>query len=474
MSDNGVPKKTTTKIPTSANTLAVGVLGRALDDTPAPRKQVASWALWDWSNQPFNTVIFTFVFIGIYLVSDNFIDPSVAALGADSEVYQRALANLSSQWGLAVLGAGILIAVIAPVMGQRTDSSGHRKRWLAVNTALTVVGMAALFFVQEGPSFFLYGIIVVALTNVFSEIAAVNYNAMLVQVSTPKNVGKISGIGWGLGYIGGIVALIIVVVITQLNWFGLDISNGLAFRYIALGSAVWAVVFALPILINVPEAKPSDRRERVGILQSYVVLVRDIRALYRDSRTTFWFLVASAVYRDGLAGVFAFGATIATVTFGFSGDQVLIFGIAANLVAGVSTIISGRFDDRFGPRAVILTALGGLVVAGLLVFFLHDGGQTIFWIFGLMLCVFVGPAQAASRSLLARVTPAGREGEIFGLYATTGRAASWLSPGLWSLFIALFGFQYWGVLGIVLVLAIGFVLLLLVKAGDKEHLAGQH
>lgn len=471
MSDSDVSKKTTKKAPATANTLAVGVIGRGLSEEPVPRKRVISWALWDWSNQPFNTVIFTFVFIGLYLVTDKFIDPATAALGPGNRAYDLALGAISAQWGYALLGAGILIALIAPVMGQRTDASGHRKRWLLINTALTVVGMASLFFVQEGEAFFALGIVIVALTNVFSEIAAVNYNAMLVQVSTPKTVGKISGLGWGLGYIGGIVALILVVVVTQVNWFGLDISNGLAYRYIAVGCAVWAVIFALPILFNVPESSASMVRERVGILGSYVRLGKDVAALYRDSRTTFWFLVASAVYRDGLAGVFAFGAIIATVTFGFDGNSVLLFGIAANLIAGVSTVISGRFDDRFGPRAVILTALGGLIVAGTLVFLLHDGGQMIFWIFGLMLTIFVGPAQAASRSLLARVTPAGREGEIFGLYATTGRAASWLSPALWSLFITIFGFQYWGVLGIVLVLAVGFVLLLLVKAGSKEHLS---
>ena len=155
------------------------------------------------------------------------------------------------------------------------------------------------------------------------------------------------------------------------------------------------------------------------------------------------------MFRDGLAGVFAFGAVIAAVAFRFTPNEVMIFGIAANLLAGVSTIIAGRFDDRFGPRAVILTALGGLVGAGLIVFFLHDAGKLPFWIFGLVLTLFVGPAQAASRSFLARVTPAGRESEIFGLYATTGRAASFLSPLLWASFIALFGATYWGVLGIV-------------------------
>jgi UMF1 family MFS transporter len=169
------------------------------------------------------------------------------------------------------------------------------------------------------------------------------------------------------------------------------------------------------------------------------------------------------VFRDGLAGVFTFGAIIAAIVFGFPADLVIIFGIAANLVAGVSTIIAGRFDDRFGPRAVIITALAGLVVAGLVVFFARDGGQIVFWVFGLLLCLFVGPAQAASRSFLARVTPAGREGEIFGLYATTGRAASFLSPLAWAGMIAIFGSTAWGILGIVLILLVGLILMLFVR-----------
>ena len=139
-----------------------------------------------------------------------------------------------------------------------------------------------------------------------------------------------------------------------------------------------------------------------------------------------------------------------------------------NLLAGVSTILAGRFDDRFGARAVIIFSLSGLVVAGLAVFFLHDAGKLVFWIFGLVLTLFVGPAQAASRSFLARVTPAGRESEIFGLYATTGRAASFLSPLLWAGLIAAFGATYWGILGIVIVLAAGLVLMLFVKAPAEQ------
>ena len=468
MSDNDVPK-TTKKIPVAANTLAVGVVGLDLQaDKVVPRKQVVSWAFWDWSNQPYNTVILTFIFTALYLLKDAFLPPEIAALSDDDPAKQAGLAALSSGLGFAVGAAGLIIAILAPVLGQRSDTNGGRKRALGIATILVALTMFALFFVKAEPQYFLLGIALVAAGSVFSEIAGVNYNAMLVQVSTPKTVGRVSGLGWGLGYIGGIVALVLVVVAYSFDWFGLPTDEGLPFRLVAVGCAIWSILFAIPLFLNVPSIPPVAAREKVNFFASYVRLVKDIVKLFKESRNTFWFLIASAVYRDGLAGVFTFGAAIASVTFGFEFLEVVAFGIAANLIAGVSTIISGRFDDRFGPRAVIVTSLIGLVVAGLTVFFLHDSGKIIFWVFGLLLCVFVGPAQAASRSLLARVTPAGREGEIFGLYATTGRAASFLSPTLWALFITWFGLQFWGVLGIVLVLAVGLVLMLLVKAGKRD------
>ena len=456
--------------PPTADSGAIRVMGLQLQDGRViPRRQVFSWALWDWATQPFNSVILTFVFTALYLTSDTFLDPAVAALGEGDPAYELALSELASALGWAITIAGVLIAVLAPVLGQRADVAGRRKVWLGGATAALVLCMIALFFVQGSPAYFLLGISLVAAGTVFSEIAGVNYNAMLVQVSTPKTVGKVSGLGWGLGYVGGIVALVLVVVATTFDWWGMPTDNGLAYRVIALGCAVWTLLFAWPVLVYVPEAPPAPRRERVSFWRSYVVLVQDIVALWRGSRPTFWFLLASAVFRDGLAGVFAFGAVIAAVAFHFSSNEVLIFGIAANLLAGVSTIVAGRFDDRFGPRAVILTALGGLVAAGLLVFFLHDSGKLVFWVFGLVLTLFVGPAQAASRSFLARVTPAGRESEIFGLYATTGRAASFLSPLLWATFIAVFGATYWGILGIVVVLAAGLVLMVFVKVPAEQR-----
>jgi UMF1 family MFS transporter len=448
---------------------AVGVLFQdSGEDRPIPRKQVASWAMWDWATQPFNSVLLTFVFASLYLVSANFLPDDVASLGADDSAREQALAGLSSGYGLATTIAGILILLLAPVLGQTADRSGSRKRWLLVFTALLAIVQFALFYVQADPAFFWYGAAVLAVGAVVSEIAGVNYNAMLVQVSTPKTIGKVSGLGWGLGYIGGIVALTIVIVLTFADWFGMDTSDGLAYRLIAVGCGVWTLVFAVPLFLNVPEAPAPVGVERVGFFQSYVILVKDIVALFRTHRPTFWFLLASAVYRDGLAGVFAFGGVLAAVAFRFTDNEVLIFAIAANVVAGASTIIAGRFDDRFGARAVIIAALAGLVAIALLVFFLHDSGKTVFWIGGLILSAFVGPAQAASRSLLARVTPEGMQGEIFGLYATTGRVASFMSPALWTLFIVTFGATYWGILGIAIVLAVGLVLLLLVRFPPRK------
>lgn len=450
-----------------ANTGAIATLGLDLQEGKViPRKQIFSWALWDWATQPFNTVILTFIFVALYLTGDDFLPTAALEAGEGSAAYERAAAGLTSTLGLGVAAAGLLIGLLAPVLGRRSDTGGSRKRYLAISTGLLVLLMAALFFVRADPAWFLLGVGLVAIGTVVSEIAGVNYNAMLVSVSTPSTVGKVSGTGWGFGYIGGILALVIVVVANQFDWFGLSTDDGLPYRVIALGCALWTALFSIPLFLNVPDVAPPASVDRSSFLRSYLDLGRDLVRLQRELKPTFWFLLASAVFRDGLAGVFTFGAVIAARVFGFEFLELVIFGIAANLIAGVSTIISGRFDDRFGPRAVIVTSLVGLVVAGLAVFFLHDAGTLTFWIGGLVLCAFVGPAQAAARSLLARVTPAGREGEIFGLYATTGRAASFLSPLLWAGFIVALGATFWGILGIVIVLILGLILVLLVRRVD--------
>ncbi|MFS0853694.1 MFS transporter [Microbacterium sp. 179-I 3D4 NHS] len=451
----------------TANSGAVAVIGLDLrGETPAPKKQVYSWALWDWATQPFNTVILTFVFTALYLVGEGFLPADVAGLPSTDPARIAADAELTSGLGLGSTIAAFGILLLAPVLGQRADAAGRQKLWLGIGTGALVLCMLGLWFLEPTPSLFWLGVTLISAATVFQEIAAVNSNAMLIGIANPKNVGRISGLGWGFGYLGGIIALAIVVALNAVEWFGMPTDNGLVYRLIAVGCAVWAIVFSIPIFLNVPEPSLGRPERKVGFFRSYVLLVKDVVALYRDpeTRPTFWYLLSSAVFRDGLGGVFAFGAIIGTSVFGFETQDIIVFGIAANLIAGVSTIAAGRLDDRVGPKRIILASIGSMIVAGMAVFLLRDAGVMVFWIGGLVLCAFVGPAQAAARSFLARVTPAGREGEIFGLYATTGRAASWMASGAWTVLIALTAQTAFGILGIMIVLLIGFVLLLPVKS----------
>ena len=465
-------------IPLGVHTGALPVVGLDLQEgKKIARSHIVAWAFWDWGGASFNSVITTFVFT-VYLTSSYFIDPVLNAaaaaetdpLGPAHKAVDAAIAVLSSGLGYGLGAAGIVVALIAPVLGQRTDASGRRKLWLAINTGVVIVSMALLFFVQGQPEYFLLGVILVSVGTVFFEIATVNYNALLIQVSTPKTVGKVSGLGWGSGYLGGIVLLLFVLLglvgltADSGGFFGVSHDNGLNIRIIALVCAGWMLLFSLPILIWVPEIEKDQRRDKVGFFQSYAVLVRDVRDLWKVSRNTVLFLISSAIFRDGLVGVFTFGGILAKGTFGFTTSQVIIFAIAANVVAGISTFISGLFDDKFGAKPVIVFSLIGLIIAGTGIFFAHDAGQGAFWILGLFLSLFVGPAQSASRTFLARITPAGREGEVFGLYATTGRAVSFLAPLLFAVFVSAFGAQYWGIVGIVIVLIIGLGLLIPVKS----------
>ena len=455
--DNDVTGSTKTPVPRVANTGALASVGRGLPEGKVvPRKQIFSWALWDWGGASFNAVITTFVFT-VYLTNTE-------AFGGKDFV--------SAQMGWWLGGAGLIIAVLAPITGQRSDG-GRRKFWMGVNTYVVVLLSALMFFVVPQPGFLFLGLFLLAAGTVFFEFAGVNYNAMLKEISTPKTIGKISGFGWSMGYFGGIILLLILYfgfIHPDVGLFGVTSENGLAVRVSMLIAAAWFGLSALPILFTVPENRaPAFNGPRVGILASYAALGRDIAKLWKTSRHTLQFFIASAIFRDGLTGVFTFGGVLAAGTFGFSPGDVIIFAIAANIVAGISTISIGLLDDVLGPKWVMVTAISGTIVAGLGVFFFHAGGATVFWIFGLLLSAFVGPAQSASRSFLARIVPESRQGEMFGLYATTGKAATFLAPVSFGVFVTIFGSQYWGILGIVLVLIVGLLLLLPVSTRSENH-----
>lgn len=425
------------------------------------RATVLAWGFWDWAGAAFNAVILTFVF-SVYLTDK---------VGKDLP------GGISpSAWlGWALGAAGLVVAVTAPVAGQWFDATARRKLALGLLTSLTVLVMAAMFFVHADHHYLWLGLALLGVGSATFELSHVPYFAMLRQVSTPANVGRVSGFGWAMGYFGGIILLLVSYAGfiagkgDYRGLLGVPIEDGLNIRLVAVLAAVWFAGFAVPLFLFVPEvprttADPGAAVRGRSFLRSYGVLFRDIRELWRVDRRTVAFLLASAVFRDGLAGVFTFGAILAVRVYGIADSDVLLFGIAANVVAALGALVGGRFDDRTGPKAVIVASLAGMIVCG--AFLLVLSGPLMFWIFGLALTVFVGPAQASARSFLARVSPPGREGQMFGLYATTGRAVSFLAPTLFGFFVWAFDAERAGIVGLLLVLIVGLMLLLPVRGDD--------
>ena len=421
-------------------------------DASTKKRGTFAWALWDWAEQPYPTIMQTFIF-PVYLAG------AVAGPGDQPD----------SMLGVATALAGFVLALIAPVLGRRSDDNGRRKFWLMFNTYLLVIIMVASFFVKPSPEFFILGLVLYGAGSVIQESALINYYAMLKSVTTEKNIGRVSGYAWGLGYAGGIVLLAISLVgfiMAEVPWFGIGTEDSVNIRAVFLFSAVWTLVFSIPLMLRVPEIakKPNARKET--ILQSYKSIWAQLKSLRAQAPETLKFLISSAIYRDGLAGVFTFGAVLGSLAFGFSQTEIIIFGIAANVVSGIGAVIGGRLDDVFGSRSIIIFSLAGLIVAGSSVSFFYDYGVTTYWIGGLALCLFVGPAQASSRTFVSRFTPHGREGEVFGLYQFTGRAISFLSGTFWALSITfantVLGLKdatIWGIWGLMIILVVGLFLL---------------
>lgn len=423
--------------------------------TRTDRLTVAAWALWDWGSAAFNAVLVTFIF-SVYLTD---------SVGQQIDSQFTPAQWLS--WSMTV--AGLVIFAVTPVMGQRSDRLGTRRRALGFWSLLTFLVMASLFFIRnDAPVYFWLGLIGLAVGSVTIQFAEVNYFAQLNQVATEDKVGRVSGLGWSAGYFGGIVLLLICYfgfVSGEGGGLGLSTEGGWNVRLVALLSAAWFGLSAIPVLLRVPEIAPSGESTG-GVAESYRELWRTVHTLWREDRNAFAFLFASAIFRDGLSAVFSFGAVLGVSVYGLSPGDVLIFGVAANVAAALGAVAGGLIDDHVGPKAIILTCLAILTLMAGIMFVAQ--GPTAFWICGLILCLCVGPAQASARGFLARVAPPGREGEMFGLYATTGRAVAWLTPFLFGVFVSLLGQgDRGGVLAIGLVLLVGALVLIPVKDPAK-------
>lgn len=419
---------------------------------PAPRRQVISWALWDFGATGLNAVVVTFVF-SIYLTN---------SVGADLPGDISA----TSWLGWALGGAGVVVAVLAPVTGVWVDAPWRRRRVLGVLSALAVVLIAAMSSVRDDYRYLALGLVLLGCASACNELATVPYNAMLRQLSTPQTSGQISGLGLGLGFLGSVTLLLVVYfgfVSGDGGLLGLPLDDGQNIRAAMVFTAVWFGLFALPVLVAVPSVKPDplEQRHSVGFIGGYRRLFSDIRSEWRRDHHVIYYLLASAVFRDGLTGIFAFGAVLGVRVYGVSEADVLLFGVSASTVAAIGAVLGGLLDDRFGAKPVIVVSLSAMIAVGLALLSLD--GVLAFWVCGLLLCLFIGPTLSAARTMMLRMSAHGKEGVAFGLYTTTGRAVSYLAPTLFSAFIAIVGTDRAGMGGLLVVLAAGLVAMLAVR-----------
>ncbi|MBF0251333.1 MAG: MFS transporter, partial [Alphaproteobacteria bacterium] len=286
----------------------------------------------------------------------------------------------------------------------------------------------ALWFVKPDPAWALFALAGVALANFGFEMAVVFYNAMLPGLTTPGRMGRLSGWAWGLGYAGGLSCLAVALIgfaLPDQPWFGLTKAGGENIRATAVLTALWMAAFALPVFVWTPDSSAAPRPFGRAVVEGLVTLWATLKHL-REHRAALRFLLARMIYTDGLNTLFAFGGIYAAGTFGMDFTEIIAFGIAINVTAGLGAAGFGWVDDRFGPRLTILIALAGLFLLGAAL--LVAEGKIAFWALATPMGLFVGPAQAASRTFMAHLAPKGVETEMFGLYALSGKATAFVGP----------------------------------------------
>jgi len=419
------------------------------------RRQVIAWCAYDWANSSYPTVVVTFVFAAYF----------TKAVAESPEIG-------TSQWGQALAVSGLAVAILAPLFGAVADQGGRRKPWIGAFTIVTVICAAALWLIQPHPAFALAALVLVAVGNAAFEFGQVFYNAMLPEVATPQRLGRISGWAWGVGYAGGLVCLALSLVLFVQPvppLFGLDAAAAEPVRVIGPFVAVWFAVFALPLFLVVRDV-PGHRRPLGEVLGGGLrSLARTLKTLPRHGQTGL-FLLAHMIYTDGLNTLFAFGGIYAAGTFAMSYQEILVFGILLNIAAGLGAAAFAWVDDWIGPKRTIVIALAGLLLASTAILLVDS--RLAFTGLGCAIGVFIGPAQAASRSLMARLAPPEHRVELFGLYALSGKATAFIGPALVGWVTLAAGSQRAGMATILAFFLVGLVLMLPLREPARASNAG--
>ena len=412
------------------------------------KRPVFCWCLYDWANSVLATIIFTFVF-SVYFARGVVGDETLG----------------SAYWGYAVGIAGGIIALSGPFLGAISDALGPRKPLLSLLTIITILSTTAMFWVLPDPSYTMLALALVGIATIGFELAQAQYNSMLSDVAPPDKTGRISGWAWAMGYFGGLVCLVIALV----GFIGLSDDTGilgitddasLNVRATCLLAAVWYFIFSLPLFFFVPD-RPTIPRQKGLIKKALQNLWRTLKSLFSTSGNTGRFLIASAIYRDGLNTLFTVGGLYAAGTFGMGFQEILIFAIGLNVTSGIGAFAFAYLDDARGAKWTIVVSLVALIALGIGIVVIES--KITFMVLALGLGLFIGPVQSSSRSMMARLSPKEATAELFGLYAMTGKSIAFIGPLVFGLVTQITDSQRFGVATIIVFWAVGLLLLIKVK-----------
>ncbi|MGY8950629.1 MAG: MFS transporter [Flavobacteriales bacterium] len=395
------------------------------------KKEVISWSLYDFANQPFTTIIVTFVY-GAFFTEYIANDKQTGTL----------------LWSSAIAITAVVVSVLSPILGALADKGGYRKLFLMFFTWVCAIFSILLYFPVAGDVYFALSLFVVA--NVAFEMGSVFCNSYLPDLSKKDNIGKISGFGWGLGFVGGLSALFL-----SLHLFPTLDSEGI--RRINILVGVWFLIFSIPTFLFVKDRK-SEKLQKRHIINSFKSLKNTFNEVVKY-KTILKFLVARLFFNDGLVTIFSLGGIYAMGTLNFSFDEVLILGIVLNVAAGIGSFVFGYLEDEIGVKNVINISLLVLIFSTLLAYFAPETSnpKQMFWVAGVFIGLMVGPNQSCSRSLMAQLTPKEKQNEFFGFFALTGKATSFLGPLLFGI-IAKFYSQQLALWVVILFFIIGLFL----------------
>ena len=412
-------------------------------------KEIIAWSLYDFANQPFTTLIVTFIFSAFFTES----------LAENNQVG-------TSLWSLGISITAIFVALTSPFLGALADSGGYRKIFLIISTYLCIVSMVCLYFFEPNQNFSILGLdfdvaiialIVFVIANIGFEFGTVFCNSYLSDLANNKNMGKISGYAWGLGFVGGLISL-------GVSFVFLDLANVSNIRLINLLVAAWFFLFSIPTFVFLKDVKPNKGIHKY-FKQSFDSIISSFRNV-REHKKIVRFLIARLFYNDALITIFAFGGIYAAGTLQFSFNEILILGVVLNISACIGSFLFGHLEDKIGVKNMLMITLWTLLLSTLLAFlapFLTNFDhlitpKTLFWIAGVFIGLMQGPNQAGSRSLMARLTPEDKKNEFFGFYAFSGKATAFLGPLFFGLLTSAFGTQQAGLVIIVVFFLVGILI----------------